>query len=239
MTMASFVWNRDPEEAYSNPYEYGAQEQFVREAKKILSRLCKVLGKHNLHFNRDACSLQKATWMLHNDTINALREALSLLEKKKHELVGRIFRDVWESCQLVEYFLSSSPQSQGDLKKWFDNEVISHKSIRERLEKSGRKAEAEEKRQRQRELSKFTHRTYRALLKGYSLGGDDKMVYDGCTKYSVAPHTLSAYYAILGDLIFQTLGSMKKSKFISKEEAKKILRQSLEKTTVPRKFAPI
>ena len=195
--MASFVWNREFEEAYSNSYEYGAQEQFVREAKKILSRLCKVVGKYNMQFSCDEHSLQKATWMLHNDTINALREALSLLEKKKHELVGRMFRDVWESCQLVEYFLSGSSQSQSDLKKWFDNEVISHKTIRERLEKSGRKSEAEEKRQRQRELSKFTHRTYRSLLKGYSRGGDNKMVYDGFTKYSVATHTLSAYYAIL------------------------------------------
>ena len=150
-----------------------------------------------------------------------------------------MFRDVWESCQLVEYFRSSSSQSQSDLKKWFDNEVISHKTIRERLEKSGRKAEAEEKRQRQREFSKFTHRTYRALLKGYSLGGDDKMVYDGFTKYSEATHTLSAYYAILGDLIFQTLRSMENSKFISKEEAKRILKQSLEKRTVPRKFAQV
>ncbi len=79
--MASFVWNRDPEEAYSNPYEYAAQDQFVREARKIISRLGKALEKHNMQFGRDECSLQKAAWMLHNDSINALREALSLLKK--------------------------------------------------------------------------------------------------------------------------------------------------------------
>ncbi len=237
--MASFVWNRDPEEAYSNPYEYGAQEQFVREAKRILTRLSKNLAKFNLHFGADETSVRKAAWMLHNDAMDALQEALALLTKSKHKLVSRIFRDVWESSQLVEYFLSGTPKSQNDLKKWFQNEIIEHRIIRERLEKLGKKAEADNRRQTQRELSKFTHRSYRALLKGYSRGGEDRMVYDGYAKFSVLPHTLAAYYAILGDLIFRTLKSMKKSKFISEEEAKKILRQSLEKATVPRKFAQI
>lgn len=235
--MASLVWNREFEEAYSNPYEYGAQEQFVREAKKVLSRLCKGLGKYNLYFSRDETSLRKAAWMLHNNALDALREALALLEKKKHKLVSRIFRDVWESSQLVEYFLSNTPQSQSDLNKWFANEVISHKTIRERLKKIGKEAEAEQRRQRQRELSKFTHRTYRALLKGYSIGGDDKIVYDGYEKYSVLPHTMSAYYAILGDLIIQSSESIKLSRLIPAKEIEKNWKQSLEKTTVPRKFA--
>jgi hypothetical protein len=139
----------------------------------------------------------------------------------------------------VEYFLSGTPKSQNDLQKWFQNEIIEHRIIRERLEKIGNKTEADKRRQTQRELSKFTHRSYRALLKGYSCGGEDKLVYDGHAKFSVLPHTLAAYYAILGELIFRTLGSMKESKFISEDEAKKILRQSFEKTIVPRKFAPV
>jgi hypothetical protein len=235
--MASFIWDREPEEAYSNPYEYEAQEQFVREAKRILGRLCKSLGKYNLHFYSKETSVQKATWMLHNDAIDALREALSLLEKKKHKLVGRIFRDAWESSQLVEYFLSGTPRSQSDLKKWFENEIIGHEKIRERLKKAGRNAEAEQRRQRHRELSKFTHRSYKSLLKGYSLGADDKMVYDSYEKWSVLPHTVSAYYAILGDLIIQNLESMKNSKLISAKEIEMIWKQNLEKKSVPRKFA--
>ena len=236
--MASFVWNRDFEEAYRNPYEYAAQDQFVREAKKILSRLCKVLKKYNLHFCREDCSLQKAAWMLHNDSISALREAIALLAKGRHEFVGRIFRDVWESCQLVEYFLSGSPQSQRDLKKWFENEVITHGTIRDQLKKAGKNVEAEQRKQRHREFSKFTHRTYRALLKSYSLGKSDMMVYNNYLKYPTAPHTISAFYAISGEMIFKALRSMKMSKFISENEAKKILRESLEKVTAPRKFSP-
>ncbi len=30
--MTSFIWGRSPQEAYENPYEYEAQEQFSREA---------------------------------------------------------------------------------------------------------------------------------------------------------------------------------------------------------------
>jgi hypothetical protein len=126
-----------------------------------------------------------------------------VLKKEKHKLVGRIFRDVWESSQLVEYILSATPKSQDNLKKWFSNEIIDHGKIREQVERSRRKADAEQRRQRHRELSKFTHRSYRALLKSYSRGVDDKMVYDGYTKWSVLPHSILAYYAILASLIIQ------------------------------------
>jgi hypothetical protein len=237
--MASIIWNRDPEEAYSNPYEYAAQEQFAREAKKILTRLSKGLGKYNLYFTAKETSVRKAAWILHNDAIDALREALALLKKENHKLVGRIFRDVWESSQLVEYFLSATSKSKSDLKKWFGDEIIVHGKIREQLEKSGRKVEVEQRRQRHRELSKFTHRSYRALQKGYSLGVDDKMVYDGYTKWSVLPHTVSFYYAILAALIIQNSESIKNSGLVSATEIENIWKQSLEKTTIPRKFARV
>jgi hypothetical protein len=236
--MASFVWNRDFDEACRNPYEYAAQDQFVREARKILSRLCKVLEKYNLHFHRDDCSLLKATWMLHNDSVSALREALSLLKKEKHELAGRIFRDVWESCQLVEHFLSGTLQSEHDLKEWFNNKVILHGKIRDQLKKAGRKAEAEQRGQRYYELSKFTHRSYRALSKSYSLGKDGLIVCNNYMKFPTAPHTISLYYAILGEMIFEVLRSMKASKFISEKQAKEILKSSMEKKSASRKFAP-
>jgi hypothetical protein len=236
--MASFVWNRDFDEAYRNPYEDAAQDQFVREARKILSRLCKILEKHNLRFHRHDCSLSKAIWMLHNDSVSALCETLPLLKKGKHELVGRIFRDVWESCQLVEYFLSGSLQSEQDLKKWFNNEVVLHRKIRDQLKKVGRKAEADQRGQRYYELSKFTHRSYRALLKSYSLGRDDMIVCDNYLKFSTAVHTVSLYYTIVGDMIFETLRSMKTSKFISGRQAKEILKCSMEKKAAPQKLAP-
>lgn len=34
--MPSIVWNRHPEEAYKNPYEYEVQKQFIRECRRVL-----------------------------------------------------------------------------------------------------------------------------------------------------------------------------------------------------------
>lgn len=48
--MPSFVWDRDTEEAWSEPYEYGGQEQFHREAYKVLSLI-------KLHYAEKICTL--------------------------------------------------------------------------------------------------------------------------------------------------------------------------------------
>ena len=37
--MPSFVWDREPSEAYAEPYEYDGQAQFAREAATVLERL--------------------------------------------------------------------------------------------------------------------------------------------------------------------------------------------------------
>lgn len=150
--MPSFVWNRDFDEAYANPYEYEAQRQFVREAKAILTGIQKGLQKFDFHFTKNDVSVSKAAWMLHNDAIDALAEAVDLLEQEKHKLVGRIFRDVWEAAQLVEYFLSGTPQSKGDLNKWYQNEIISHSDVREALKHSGKQKETDQVRQQHSSL---------------------------------------------------------------------------------------
>lgn len=236
--MPSFVWNREFDEAYANPYEYGAQEQFAREAKAILAGIEKGLRKFDFHFTSNDVSVSKAAWMLHNDAIDALTEALALLEGRKHKLVGRIFRDVWETAQLVEYFLSGTPQSQRDIKKWFKNEIIAHRLIRDALERAGEHEKKEHVKQQHIAFSEWTHRSYRALLKSYSLGDSEKMVYDGYENDSVLPHTISLYYAILGMLILKNVAAIGNSQIISKKEIREIMKEGMEKGTVKRKFAP-
>jgi hypothetical protein len=113
--MPSFVWNRDFDEAYANPYEYATQKQFVREAEAILTEVRKGLQQFDFHFTVSDVSVKKAIWIIYNDAIDALSEALNLLKKKRHKLVGRIFRDVWEAAQLADYFLHTHPT--GFLKK--------------------------------------------------------------------------------------------------------------------------
>jgi hypothetical protein len=236
--VASFVWNRDFDEAYSNPYEYGEQKQFVREAKAVLHRIQKGLQRLDFKFTKGDESLEKAAWMLHNDAIDALLDALELLQRKKHRLVGRIFRDVWESAQIVEYFLSGTPKSKTHLKKWYKNKIINHRDVRDALERAGKRKQKEAARQQHMSFSQWTHRSYRALLKAYSLGDAEKMVYDGYGNDSVLPHTISAYYAILGMLILQNVRAIGQSQTIPKAEIQEIMKESMQKEAVKRRFAP-
>lgn len=51
LIMTSFIWGRPPQEAYENPYEYEAQEQFSREASVVTSELFAYLMKRNGKYN--------------------------------------------------------------------------------------------------------------------------------------------------------------------------------------------
>ena len=77
--MPSIVWNRHPEEAYRNPYEYAAQEQFVREALNLLKSLFANYEGLSMVFPRDDKSLRKAIWMLQIDALDSLRDCLESL----------------------------------------------------------------------------------------------------------------------------------------------------------------
>ena len=70
--MPSFIWQRDPQEAMDNPYEYPAQEQFSKEAGKILARFFEELSNNDLQFKVDDKSVKKAIWMLYNDALSGL-----------------------------------------------------------------------------------------------------------------------------------------------------------------------
>ena len=113
--MTSFVWGREPEEAYANPYEYAAQDQFVHEARALLQRFAEALNPRELRFHCDDRSMEKATWMLHVDALEALRDALELIVEKRHRPAARLFRDIVETMNLAAYFLSGSLKSKSDL----------------------------------------------------------------------------------------------------------------------------
>ena len=236
--MASFVWGRDPEEAYVNPYEYDAQKQFVTEARSVLDAYHAELVSRR--FTGADKSLDKALWMLFLDSLDALRDCLDCIEAKKHRLAGRLFRDAMETMDLAEYFASSSDKAKRHLEKWYENEVIEHSIAREALKLLRGEVAFENRRQRHRELSKFTHRTYRALLKSYSLGANDWAVYDGLrgTTDLVLPHTIAAYMAILADRILDFMERITRSGVIDQNINGDIWAKCLKEETVPRRFEP-
>ncbi len=237
--MPSIIWGRDPQEAYKNPYEYKAQNQFAREAKKILDKLFAELMNYSLKFKRDDTSIKKAIWMLQTDALDNLRDCLKLLKQKNQRVAGRIFRDVMESLNMAAFFASNTEKSNKELEKWYKDEIISHSKYRDFIEKTKGKKEAENIKEYYRILSKFTHRTYRTLAYGYSLGKNNLLVYEGYAKNNllVLPHTISMYYALLANFITVTSNEIINYGLIKDNIIKTIWEDSLEEKTIPRRFS--
>ena len=191
--MPSFVWDRDPSEAYANPYEYEAQEQFAREAGAFLKDVFTQLMESARSWYRDDRSVEKAVWMLQVDALDALRDCLQLLGEKRHRLVGRLFRDILENLNLAAYFDSGKETAATDLDSWYDNEIVPHSRYRDYVEKNEGHDKAAESRASYRRLSKFTHRTYRSLAQGYVLASENRIVYEGVSESGllIPPHTIS------------------------------------------------
>ena len=104
-------------------------------------------------------------------------------------------------------------------------------------EKHGKKA-ATDRKTYYYEISKFTHRTYLALLKSFSLGSGNMLVHDSYSQSGllVLPHTIAYGYSILADLILQTIECLSSSSLLKPEDVKQALLTSLETETVPRRF---
>lgn len=238
--MTSFVWGRHPEEASRNPYEYEAQEQFAREARTVLDGYLELLLEGSNRYRSDDNSSSKACWMLLLDALDSLRDCLSCLIDKRHRIAGRLFRDSMETIDLARYFASSSPGVDAHLEQWFRNEVIPHRIPREAIKRNNGSEAAKAASLRYSQLSKYTHRTYRALLKSYILGRGDTIVYDGAhdSDLLVLPQTIAGYYAVLADQILEFRDAALATGIVSELRTREIWELGLEAHTVPRRFAP-
>jgi hypothetical protein len=246
--MPSQVWGRDPQEAFENPYEYAVQEQFVREAKALFKQSYLLLAADSHSYVTTDTSKEKAVWLLHMDALDSLRDALDALERKRHRVAGKLFRSVMESLDLAAYFHSGSPDSATDLAKWYADEVVLHGRYREHVRKTDGPAAADLKRDQHRGLSKFVHRSYRAILDGYSLGGGERLVYDGvgarfgdhkdADTMLVLPQTIASYHASLADLVLVFLSETVRRGTASEGDVSAALESSMEQETVKRRFMP-
>lgn len=236
--MPSIVWGRHPQEAYDNPYEHEAQLQFLRECDALLREIIKRLRPHTLKYHRDEQSLQKATWLITMDLLASLLDCVALLKEKRHRPVARVFRDAVEAIDVMRYLHVKSSKSEVALKKWYANDTISHGEIRKLIEALDGVEAATERRVFYQELSKFTHRTYRALLHSVSLGRGELMVHDSHgSGFLVLPQTIAAYMAVLGDITIQATGSVSSTGLLSSYEVVEVWGVALETHTVPRRFA--
>lgn len=234
--MPSLVWIQDPNDAHANPYEYEVQDQFYREAERYLGHLYNGLDRYVLKFHKDDRSVEKAIWMLQIDAVDALRDCLETLQSKRHRLTSRLFRDVIESLDLAAYFASRDDASTRDLATWYRDEVVPNRRYRAFLSRVGAKPESKDKARRYSSLSRFAHRTYRALLQSYSLGRDDLLVYDSHSPILVLPATISLYCVVLAQLVLDATTALTSGGLISREEAYAAWVDSIEEETIPFRF---
>lgn len=238
--MVSIVWGRDPQEAHDNPYEYEAQEQFVREAKELLTQLQIKLDQFTMSFHRDEQTLEKATWMLALDLIDALLESVQLFEEKRHRIAFRLFRDVVETIDLLHVLHSSKPLAEKALRLWYEDKTIPHIESRKHIEETSGSETAQKRRDYYLQLSKFTHRTYCALQKSFSLGRGDMLVHDTHSMgLLVLPQTIASGLSVLADLIIQATESLKQCGPLEPEDVANAWLVAIELHTVPRRFAPV
>lgn len=235
--MPSIVWGRHPQEAYENPYEYEAQDQFMREAKALLEDFNLRLDAHNMSFHRDELTLEKATWMLSLDLVDGLLESICLIEERRHRTAARLFRDAVETIDLLFVLHSGGPRASNGLRQWYENRSIPHRDSRDHLRETEGEAAATARKVFYDELSKFTHRTYRALMHSYALGRDDMLVHDSHSmRLLVLPQTIASYLAIAADLVIQASECLRRTGSLSNEELTASWATALEANTIPRRF---
>jgi len=238
--MPSFVWERDTEDAWNEPYEYEGQEQFHREAFKVLSLIKSHYAEKDMHFGRDEQSLEKAIWLIQIDALEALVDALKLTEEKRHRIASRLFRDAVETMDISAYFFLAGDRAKKELVKWYGNEVIPHRVFREFIKKFECEDKAKNLSGLYSDLSKYTHRTYSAITKSYLLGRDNKIAYDGFSEsgFRVLPHVISLSYAIIAALIKRFITIAENTQQIDAAKVRDIWSSSLEEETIPRRFGP-
>lgn len=237
--MPSFVWDREPSEAYGEPYEYGAQEQFARESKAVVQQLKSIYELQNHSFKVTDQTPQRAVWMLQVDALSALSDAIELVGEKRFRVASRLFRDIVETLDASYYFALAGDAAEINIKKWYQNEVISHRIFRDFVRQHHSPEKAENLRGLYTDLSKYTHRTFRTLGMSYILGRGDTAIYDGFRNndnFNVLPHVLSFSYAILAGLIKRFVRYAVDTKQISTNEEIALWAASLEKESVPRRF---
>jgi hypothetical protein len=230
--MASIIWNRDPQEAMNNPYEYNAQKQFHREATSLSERLSEIIVSKN-HFTIVEQSLAKATWLLQTDALHAFKDAVELLEIKKHKVVGRLLRDILETIHLVTYLNSGYKGADNSLMLWYQDEPRTDSLFRQYIKATLGTEEHERHRGNYEALSKFTHRTYKVLLYGYSGKGDSRLHYDN--KWSL-PGTIAMYYALLGWIGLMLITNLTIHGVLEIGEIDSCWNQAIEAIQIPRGY---
>lgn len=210
----SRLWTQRLEEVLRNPYDYESQELFLKEASSVLNRVYKSYDKYFLKFRLNERTKKRAIWMLHLDALDTLRDCIFLLRRKKHRIVGKLFRDVTEVLDLATLFWWEGDEHQTNVQKWYDDEVIPHRAFRQYIKKIKGDNFCKYSTTMYANLSKWTHHCYSVLLSSYSRGwkeDDALLMYDSHFRSDtlIMPQIISQYAWEVKDLILYFLSNVK------------------------------
>jgi len=182
------------------------------------------------------------------DALDSLRDCLTALTRKEHRVGAKLFRDVVETMDLAAYFHGRTTESRSALGKWYDDEIIPHRVYRDYVKNTQNPDIARRLAKHYSSLSRFTHRTYRAILEGYSRGREDRLVHDrtgelygndeGSANFLVLPQTIASYFALLGNMALDYSSELSALDLVPQEDIQAAFIMSLEHKTLPRRFTP-
>jgi hypothetical protein len=215
----------------------------------LLNHLYVLLNSERHRYVAEDRSPEKAMWLLAMDALDSLREGLAALERKEHRITGKLFRDVLESMDLAAYFSVRDKKSGKAMAKWYHNEYVAHSEYRNYFRKIHGEPAAKGLAVLYKRLSRFTHRSYSAILEGYTLGRGSRLVHDRSNetfkdfgrrsvRILVPPQTDAAYYAALAGFITEYAEELTVLGLVDVELIRAAFSSCLETETVPRRFTP-
>lgn len=245
--MPSKIWSLDPSEAYERPYEYAVQDQFQREVARLLPELYRQLNIESKYCVGDK-SASKACWLLAMEALDCLRESMAALEQKRHRVVSALLRTTHEVLDLAMYFHAQGETEDGTrkLKAWYRDEIIGHSVYRDWIKARDGSTVGKHEADKYSSLSRYTHRSYRTLLHGYSVGEGERLVHDATAELYgesadsrtmlVLPHTIAFYFSTLAQSIHHFVTVVGDIALAAPEALNRAMRDSLEAESEPWRF---
>lgn len=202
INLKNFIWNRDPQEAMDNPYEWEAQRKFVKEALVFLKEIRRfIIESHS--FTKENRSMEKASWMLSLAALDSGIEILYSLRRNQIQVIFHLIGSIQESMDLGTYFTYNDDTVFVNLEKWYGGKIIPHREYRDLIRSKGDVSEYEYLRSIYIDLSNFNHNGYPSLLYNYFLSSDDVIHHYGrYESNSTKPsNTISMLHAVSARLI--------------------------------------
>lgn len=172
--MKSTIWKISFIEAYKSGYSKSEIEYFISEAELLLRQLINHFKSLNGMYSADKKDKNLLVYLILNELIYSLYDAVLAIQNGNIRMASRVFREVMECRDVIKLVHSENGEKYMD--KWFKDEYIPHSDFRKTLgnDQNGLK---DLTRVIYQEYSKYTHRSYSAIIDSFILE-DDKLKFN-------------------------------------------------------------